>query len=44
MHTQPTSLVPSRGDRRKYSPTAAPTASREQRNCRVDRPKKMASW
>ena len=43
MQIQPTSSLPTSGRKPKYSPTAAPTASREQRNCRVESPKKMDS-
>lgn len=43
MHIQPTSSLPTSGRRPKYIPTATPTASREQINCRVESPKKMDS-
>jgi len=42
--TQPVISVPNKGFSQKYSPTAVPTASTEHKNCRAERPKKMASW
>lgn len=40
MHIQPTSSLPISGRKPKYRPTATPTASREQINCRVESPKR----
>ncbi len=35
--------VPTQGFKRKYSPTATPTARIEKTNCRIDSPKNIAS-
>ena len=43
MQIQPVPPVPIIGLKRKYNPTAVPTARIEQKNCRVFRPKKMDS-
>ena len=43
MQIQPISASPATGRSRKYSPTAAPSASREQTSCRPVSPKKIAS-